>query len=102
MGGNGLYPINLHNVTETGQEVSVTVTNKEDDSVTVENTYELVPGESVVVGEKFKQIDKHTVEVAIIGGDLGGEQSSYEWNANKTLQIMILDDGPYFAFPATV
>lgn len=100
MGGSGQYPIHLHNVTEADQEVSVTVTNESDDSITVEETYELVPGESVVVGEKFKEVDTHTVETEVERNDQGEfefTRNAYEWNASATLYILLEDVGPKFA-----
>jgi len=101
MGGSGQYPANLHNVTQKDQEVSITVTNNDNDSVVVEETYELAPGKSVEVGDSFKETNSYAVEVVVIGGNLDGEQSTYEWNASDTLQIMILDDRIYFALPAS-
>lgn len=100
MGGSGQYPIHLHNVTRTDQTASVTVTNQDDDSVTVEETYELVPGESVVVGDTFKQVDKHMVEVKVETdeqSEFDFTQNAYKWNANKSLYIHIKNTGPIFS-----
>jgi len=101
MGGSGQYSIDLHNVTQTDQEVSVTVTNQDDDSVTVEETYDLVSGEPVLVGGQFMQVDKYTVEVAVESADESEfefTQNAYEWNANKSLYILVEQNvGPLFA-----